>query len=403
MSQKYTKTFSATHETAGISLANFFFPPKMDKSLHLSDISPVRSDLKRDADDERDLLISQINEYRAVLENLHEDSESRHSRYEAELSRLTRQIQDAKSRSASALDEQRSEHAEKLRATRAAFEDAKDHYRRKIEEIEKQNIALENSQREMARIGRETRSIDEQRMSVAEKSKMIESDAAKRSSQLQQTLKKKMIVYNNKQKLKRIEHEVSDLLTTRREIDSEFRLRRNDLVSRFEVMQADFKMLVKRLEHDMGQREKEYNLHLEVTRKRIEKEKQSADSELKLAAEQVDALQKLYQTVSKRGAQQLSLLNQDIEKMKKLLNASIEDQEKFTKSNVTENRKLYNLSKNTNTMRQTASGIMDELTRTKMEKDLSISQIQKSPSNSPRKVSQMSSSNSTPRKQSIFT
>ncbi|OHT15115.1 hypothetical protein TRFO_14477 [Tritrichomonas foetus] len=401
----------------------------MDSSLHYSDFgrshnsnyrsnnsfsssnhnSSFSSKFPNNADEdlnEIDVLQTKIAECQTKLDSMKEDAEVRHIRYEEELRKIAVQIQDAKRLSVEGLERQKISQAEKIKDLKHQLEEEKLKYDGHLRLLINQNARLDKSQKEMTAISQLSRALDIQHLEELEKSRNIETDAVRRSAVLNKTLAKKMIQYNNKQRLKRLEQEVSELQSTRREIESEFRIKRSELMNKYDVKTADNKILLTKLQQDIEERDAEYALHLVVTRKRIEKEKQATESTMKSATEQCESLQKLYHTVVKRGGQQVSLLTQDIERMRKLLEATRQNEEKYGETSLKQNQKLYNLTKSTHTIRQQATGMMDELTRTRMENEFSVSILQNSQSpirSSPKGPTSASTSPFTPKKQSIFT
>ena len=392
---------------------------KMDSSFHLSDIDQPNSpniNLRFNADanleyndedgeDSVEFLRSKIEEVEATLESVNQDIERRQSMYEAELTGLAIEIKKAKQKSIDALEQQQIEQQNKFQELKFMAEDEKNRIEGYYNNLVNQNNLLLKNQREFMEIQQQSSMYDSKRNEELETLKLNETNAALQSTQFKKFVEKKLTQFSNRQRLRNLEQEVSNLQSTRREVDSKFRLDRSDLLGKFEIHVADNKMVISNLKNDIIAREKEFNAHLNATKQRIEKERLAAENELKFMATQLETLQNVYQTVLKRGSQQLSILNQDIEKMKRLLSSSREDVERYDQENLQRTKKFHELTMNTNSFRQSSSGIAEELSKTKMERDLSISQIQKySTPNRTRKppTSGYSYSYSTGNKISIF-
>lgn len=363
----------------------------MDSSFHLSDFGQsISPDIKlhhdtntnweyngEEGENSVDFLRSRIAEVAAELEGVNQDIEKRQSIYEAELTNLAVDIQNAKQKANDALEQQQIEQQNKLQELKNSAEDERSKIEGYYHNLVLQNNRLMVNQQEVMEIQKQSSLFDSKRKEELESLRLNESNASFVNTHFKKLLEKKLSQFSNRQRLKNLEQEVSNLQSTRREIDSKFRLDRSDLLGRFEIRTADNKMVINTLKDDIIAREKEYNSHLEVTKQRIEKERIAAENELKFMANQLETLQNVYQTVLKRSSQQLSILNQDIEKMKRLVSSSREEVDKYEQDNLERNKKFHELAMTTNSFRQSSSGMADELTKTRMERDFSISQIQK--------------------------
>lgn len=396
-----------------------FQKDKMDSSFHLSDFGqPNSPDItlrynnnanldnnNEEGEDSIEFLRSKVAEAEANLDSINRDIEKRQAMYESELTNLAIEIKEAKQKAADGLEQQKIEQQNKFQELKFMAEEERSRIEGYYNNLVRQNNLLLKNQKEVMEIQQQSSLYDSKRSEELENLKLNETNAKLRSTQFKKIIEQKLTQYSCRQRLKNLEQEVSNLQSARREMESKFRLDRSDLLGKFEIHISDNKMLINTLKNDMVAREKEYNEHINVTKQRIEKERLAAENELKFMANQLETLQNVYQTVLKRGSQQLSILNQDIEKMKRLLSSSKEEVDKYDQENLERSKKFHELTLSTNSFRQSSSGIAEELSKTKMERDLSISQIQKfsTPTSSKRPpISGYSYSYSTGKKNSIF-
>ncbi|OHT13322.1 hypothetical protein TRFO_16521 [Tritrichomonas foetus] len=336
----------------------------MNTSLHLSMLSAEEELENADEEKEIEVIQNRITSVRTLLERLNEDEQERHHRYDSQLNELAMEIQQAKHIRDIELEKQKMKYQEKKLELLNQLDEEKLQFESHFRQLLKQSQQYEQNFGEIMNLKDQYFNISQQRKSIVEDAKQLEEEKKIEQLSLQKTLARKMQKFQLNQQMNRLEHDVSELLSQRRDIEKTFKLKRAELVNKYEVSIKDHNILAQRLQKDINDRDNQYKLHLDIVKHQIEKENQRNDIERQAAEVQCVRLQELNLSIQRNCTQQISKLNRDIEQMKKLLEEAEQDDEKTQEENLINTKKLFDQEKSTNSIRQNAMKIENELTQT---------------------------------------
>lgn len=370
----------------------------MDSSVHLSEFgspqrryssqsSPQRGFSNQNSmseiqdfnslDEEISFLRDKIAEIQAQITISNEQLQESQSQYQIELSNLANQIESAQEESKDNFMKENERHEMEIQQLQNAFQEEKMLIEKHVRHFMVLNDQFEQSQREIMDLHTNSVMIDNQRQIENEKSLQIDEYSVHQAKQIQKDFEKKMRQYAVKKRVKLLEQEVNDLTSSRREMETQNRFKSSEILSKLDIKALENDLILKKLSKELENRETQFISHIKLVKQTIESERNAIQNELQLLDSETQTFRALENSISKRTNDQLTVIDHDIRHMESFLENSQQSDSQFSNWNQERNRKLYQLERSTNNFRRSASELSNQLSRTRNEKDFSISQIQK--------------------------
>jgi hypothetical protein len=312
--------------------------------------------------DETDLELAnverQITDAESALDNITENSQRRKSQYDKELTELWQKIESAKQIAADALERQKNSHQSEIANIVDEFEQRMQALKLSFQRNLDQNTTFEQIRQEISDLGNETKLTDQKRILEQERAKAQELNSIAEVNLLQKALKRRDSRNTAILTVKRLEQEICELQSSRREFLSETRLKVTDLIAQIDLKKRDHYQFVRNLERDLLEREQQFHDRISILQQQIERERLQTEYEVKSATEKCENLQKVYQAISRRGNQQLSQLEADVQKLKRAIEMAEKGEEKLVLTSRDEMSKLHSLELETQSILLTRAGLI---------------------------------------------
>jgi hypothetical protein len=285
----------------------------------------------------------QITDAQTALDAIQRNSAHRRSQYESELAELGEKIERAKEIAADALDRQRAVQKREIEELVEEFEQRMQAMQLSFRRAVDQNKTFDQIRQEIADLGYETKRTDQLRILEQEQAKAQEQASIAQVNQLQRSLKRRDARNAAILTVRRLEQEISDLQFARREFLSEHRLKVTDLITQIDLKKRDHAGFVRTLRRDIAEREQQNADRISILQQQVERERLQTEYEVRSATEKCQNLQNVYQTMTRRGNQQLSQLENDVQKLKRALELAERGEGKFVATSREELSKLHSL------------------------------------------------------------
>ena len=344
-----------------ILFANYFYI--MNTSLHLSMLS-ADEELEQADNNEIEILETRINEVRTLLEKMDEDSKFRQQRCEQELASLSYEIQEARRIKDEELEKQALKYENKKNEVIQQFEDDKLKFEQQYNNLIKQSEQYNKKFDDILMLHDEYRTLNEQRKEVVEEFEALEAEKKAQQEQLQKTLARKLIVFQYQQQILRLEREISNLHATRREIENDFKIKRAELLNKYDVSLKDHNILIKKLTKDMNDRDNEYQLHLNIVKMQVQKEDRLGIIENHVMEMRIKRMRDVSALISRNCSRHIATINKDLENMQLMFKEAQEEEKNVHKETLDRGRTLYLKEKAAQLIRQNATSIENDLSNT---------------------------------------
>jgi chromosome segregation ATPase len=340
----------------------------MRSSFRISAIDDVGLGREEDAADELDTEIaalqSQVDDAGAALAAVQNSLQHTKEQHTKEVTDLNKKIESAKGIATDALRRQEIGHKSELAALAREFEQRTESLKAMFSRNLEQNTRFDNIRRDLLSLGQETQMTDLKRLTERRRAKIQEVHSKAAISNLESGLKKRESLNNALLTVRRLEGEISDLQTSRREAEAEARIKITDLLTQIDLRRSDHATFLQALERDFSERQQQFEARIEMLQRQIEKERGQSEFEVRSAADKCENLQRMYQAVSRRGNQQLSQLDMDIRKLRRALDAAEQGEQRFAVANREQMARIRTLLTETETIQKTVAGLKEELFQT---------------------------------------
>jgi chromosome segregation ATPase len=355
---------------------------EMSCSFRVSAIDNSSLEKVEEVADELDAEITtlqgQVDDARAAMDAVQGNLEHTQDQHEKEVAELSKKIQDAKAIAADALQKQEAAHNAELAAMAREFEQRTESMKALFSRNFEQNVQFEKIRRDLLSLGQETKLTDLKRLTERRRAKIQELYSKAELTNLENELKKRATLNADNLTVRRLEGEISDLQTSRREAAAEARLKITDLLTQIDLRRADHASFLSALQQDFSERRQQFEARIEMLQSQVEKERAQSGFEVKSAAEKCAGLQKMYQAISRRGNQQLSQLDMDIRMLRRALDAAEQSEQRFAIANREQMARIRTLQTEIEAMRRTAADLKNELSETRSGNAMAASVLRQS-------------------------
>ena len=349
----------------------------MESSLRMSEFGED-SNILEQSDEEIESLQKQVSEAESTLLSLTTAATRQRAEYAQTLSTLMKDIETAKNVAAEALARQKAENTEALESLKTRLDREMMDLESQIKNCELQNSLFEQTHQEIHLLSEMTKVHDLERKAEEQKARVEEVNAISAVSQLQKSMGSRDRRNAAILAVKKLEQEISELQATRRELHAVLRLKSGDLIAQMDIKQRDQATFIGNLRRTMNERDARYATHINAVKAQIEKERIDMANDMKMTADKVDNLQKVYQAVSRNGNKQLGLLERDIEKMRRLVEAAGKAEERHDITHLEQIHKLERLNTETALLRTKSQEIEQQLLQTKARNGEAVTNLRKS-------------------------
>lgn len=337
----------------------------MTETLRVSTLDDAISDISEIDDELIETMRHKIADVQASIDRVAGEAQRKQDEYQQTLDDLSSQLENAKDVAEAALMKQKSDHALELaehqRRLAIEFSQLETH----IKNAEQDCSLFDHTRREMYELDQISKMNDAQRKIENEQAKIEESNAVFTVTSLQKSLRKRDSRNSAILRVKALEREISELQASRREQWTELRLKVTDMMAKIDLNTKDHTSFVRILKKTMEDRDAQYAEHLKAIRDQITTEKTESENDVKATSEKCESLQRIYQSITRRGNKQLSELAVDIERMKQIIDSEKQREERDAVVNAEQIAKFETLSSQTRGVRMRADTINEELSKTR--------------------------------------
>ena len=252
-----------------------------------------------------------------ALQKIKQTHEQRKRTAEQELAELSSELQSAKETAEAALRQQDQRQEEDLQKLQKQFDDDLASLDAGIKRNLHDDEVWNERRKEARALGEQSKLYDLQSQLEQQRSQAEENQNMQALNQAQKRMQLEVDIETAKKNLQMLEDEISELTTVRREKLGEYKIKCSDMTNKMEARERDHNIMVARLQKELAQRDATFAHHIESAKAILDKEKDQSSSETAVFTTRYQSLQQLYHTTTKRGAQQMQNLNNDIEKLQK--------------------------------------------------------------------------------------
>lgn len=364
-------------------------------SLRLSTFENDASDAELD-DTMIDELKQKVADTQTLIDQITSESRRKQNEYQTTLDDLSEKLENAREVADSALQKQKEDHALELIELQKRLAQEYSKLELHVQNAEHDCSLFDHTRREIYELDQISKMNDAQRKIETEQAKIEESNAVFTVTSLQKSLRKRDSRNSAILKMKALERDISELQASRREQWSGLRLKVTDMMAQIDLKRKDHGSFMRTMQKTMEDRDAQYAEHLRVIREQITHERTESENEVTATSEKCESLQRIYQSITRRGSKQLGELMQDIERMRQLVDAEKEREESDAVTGTEQIAKLTTLSTQTRGVRIRADAITEELARTRQMNHSAAVTLKK-------KSERIAPKQQTHRKNSIFT
>lgn len=328
-------------------------------------------------DNELASIQAQVDDTELTLQNIQRSIKDKTERYAIEINDLQEQLAQAKLESQRLLQEQEEQQNNEITDLKLHFNDEVS----KIQGLLNRNIQEDNEwmqkRTEINQLGNETQLNDLLHKMETDKAKFQESVTVSAGNEARKKMERISNSIAAESRMRQLETEVADIQSNRRELGNESRLKTEEFNDKLEVRNRDHQILMRKMTNEMNVRTAQYEQHIKSLQSRLTREKQQCEFELRAATDKCENLQKMYQTITKRGSQQLLSITKDIERMKRSLDEAQKGESKYDTNNRSQMLKNQTLNAETENLRRTYQLMQEEFERLQMENQLAMHELQK--------------------------
>lgn len=122
--------------------------------------------------------------------------------------------------------------------------------------------------------------------------------------------------FQNSQRIQLLESQLSEIVSLTREDMRDIRAKIDECLATIEIRNKEYANDISRYEHELSERETQYNEHLQVLQEQFSIEKKRIEQSVVESSKKTENLQKMLKQLEKQHAQQLQTTLKDIEQMK---------------------------------------------------------------------------------------